>query len=173
MTSVGFTASLSFTSNLFVRDQSCTVLGKMLFQLAWNEGLHCSCLSSRAAVVVPLDLLLSYRRTKICRRNALRFPPQRRSQRRTERRSASRPDGAAPITVSEISLSVKTTSATWTCSLLLRSSTSSAPYGPNCCSSVFGESCRFSLERWRFQDPFMSTGLWRSFRRGFALECTV
>ena len=34
----------NFASNLLVRYQSCTVHGKMLFQLAWNEGLKCSCL---------------------------------------------------------------------------------------------------------------------------------
>ena len=80
--------------------------------------------SSTAAVVVPLHLLLSYQRTSsshfsspagrscslhqsgtgICRKSALRLPPLRGSQRRTKRRSASRPDGAAPRMISKLSL---------------------------------------------------------------------
>ena len=111
---------VNFTSNLLVRDQTPTVQGKMLFQLAWNEGVKCSCLdvSSRAAVVVPLDVFLLYRRTissylsnpahrfetRIRRRSALRFLPLRGSQRRTKRCSA-------PRMMSKLSLSVKTKSA--------------------------------------------------------------
>ena len=93
--------------------------------------------SPRAVVVGPLDLLLSYRwtsssyssspagkscnlhrsGTKMCRKRALRFPPLRGSQRRTNRLSASRPDGAAPRTISKLSLSDNARSATRTCSL--------------------------------------------------------
>ena len=85
--------------------------------------------SSRVAVVVPLDLLRSCRRTspshfsspagrscslhrsgtRICRRNAVRFPPLRGSQRRAKRHSASRPESAAQRTISKLSLSVEAT----------------------------------------------------------------
>ena len=44
LTWVGFNAGLNCVSNLLVRDQSCTVHRKMLFQLTWNEGPKCSCL---------------------------------------------------------------------------------------------------------------------------------
>ena len=131
-TSASFNVGLDFASNLLVRDQSCKVHGKMLFQIAWNSSGAAVLMSSPgAAVVVPLDLLLSYRRTssshvsspagrscsvqrsgnRICRRSALRFPPLRGFQRRTNRLNASRPDGAAPRTMSKLSLSVKSESA--------------------------------------------------------------
>ena len=125
---------MKFTSNLLVRDQrtcfvcdqSCTFHSKKLFHLTGNEGFKCSCLdfSPRAAVVVPLDLLLSYRRnqflqllescgkflqfaptweTRLVAEMLLRFPPLRGYQRRTNRHSSSRPEGAAPRTIFEAS----------------------------------------------------------------------
>ena len=88
--------------------------------------------SSRAVVVTPLDVVLSYRwtssshfsspagrscnlhrsGTKICRDGALRFPPLRGSQRRTNRLNASRLDGAGPGTTLKLVLSVNARSAT-------------------------------------------------------------
>ena len=69
--------------------------------------------------------------------------------------NASRP-GAAPRTISKLSLSVNARSATFTCSLFSwTSSTGSAPIGPNCRSSAspcglhepLSEFRRFSFER--------------------------
>ena len=121
-----FNVGLDFASKLLVRDQSCTVHGKILFQLTRNKGFECSLSSSRAVVVAPLDLLFSYRRTSssyfsspvgrscklhrsginiICN-GALRFPLPRGTQRRTNRLNASRPDVAAPRTKSKLALSV-------------------------------------------------------------------
>ena len=66
LTLAGSNIGINFAANLLVRDQSCTVYSKMMFQLTRNESFECSCLdvsSSRNADLVPLDLLLSYRRT--------------------------------------------------------------------------------------------------------------
>ena len=126
LTSAGFNVCLNFPSNLLVRDQSCTVHGKMLFQLTRNEGFKCSCLdvfikrcSRRSAGLAPfvsanqfLPLLKSGGKilqfapvwTKNCRSRALRMPPLRGSQRRTNCRSPSRPYGAALRTMSQLSL---------------------------------------------------------------------
>ena len=60
LTSAGFNVGLDFTSNLRVRDQSCAVHGKMLFQLTRNNGFKCGC----------IDVLI-----KSCCRRSTRFAP--------------------------------------------------------------------------------------------------
>ena len=167
----------------------------MLFQLAWNEGFKCSCLevfiksccrrSARGigAPVPPASRVL---------RDDLQFAPiwtqefsqkcsalssTQRIPRRTKRHSASRPDGAAPRTVSKLSLPVKAKSATWTYSFFSRkSSTGSSPSGPNCCSSVFlshSANLASPLNIGGFPRSLMSTRLWRSFCRRFVVEIAV
>ena len=60
LVSAGFDVGLDFASNLFVRDQSCTVHGKMLFQLTRHRNFKCSCLDViiQTVVVLPLDSFL-------------------------------------------------------------------------------------------------------------------
>ena len=120
--SAGFNVGLNFASYQLVRDQSCTVDGKILFQLAWNEDFKCSCLdvfikrccrrSARIAFVSAHPLVESCAKVlqvapiwkQDLSQKCSALPPLRGSQRRTKRRSASRRAGAASRAMSKLSL---------------------------------------------------------------------
>ena len=135
LTSAGFSVGLYSTSNLLVRDQSCTVHGKMFFQLTRNRGFKCGCLdfltesccrrSTRFAPLVSeepvlpisqvlredlavcIDLVPRFVAEELCPFLHLEDPKDEPTV-----SNASRPDGAAPGTISKLSLSVNARSAT-------------------------------------------------------------